>query len=445
MLNKLFFYMPVFIQNLIISIYNSWLYNQRHSGVYKERLEFYSNYRDMSNKEIENYIKHKLSSFLRYSKEKSKWYSKYNSAKNLQDFPILTKYDLMDNLSEIQTISDNQGIVSKTGGTTGASMKVVYTKEDMQERFAVLDSFRAQYGYKLGIKTAWFSGKDLVNRKDISAGRFYKDDIFNKIRFFSTFHINEDNFYHYWRALEKYGARFVVGFPSSVFEICVIAKERGLRLSNKVDVFFPTAENVLPIHRDVISEVLGCKIVDQYASSEGAPFILECKFGHKHMNLLTGVFEVVDDDLKPSSEGEMLVTSFTTHGTPLIRYKIGDRVKLAKNNSCLCGSSFPIVEELEGRTTDYILSPTYGKVNLGNISNSTKSVKGIKRFQVIQESKNNLIVNVESGPIFNEEEQKKFERALESRFGDMIIDVVKVQHIKREASGKFRIVKRLVD
>lgn len=46
-------------------------------------------------------------------------------------------------------------------------MKVVYSKENMQERFAILDHFRAKHGYELGKKTAWFSGKNLITQKDI--------------------------------------------------------------------------------------------------------------------------------------------------------------------------------------------------------------------------------------------------------------------------------------
>ena len=36
------------------------------------------------------------------------------------------------------------------------------------------------------------------------------------------------------------------------------------------------------------------------------------------------MFEVVDENMQPATEGEILVTSFITHGTPLIRYRIGD-------------------------------------------------------------------------------------------------------------------------
>src|SRR5690606_7704224 len=203
------------------------------------------------------------------------------------------------------------------------------------------------------------------------------------------------------------------GFPSSVYELCSMASARGLMLENTVKAFFPTAETLLPIHREVIGAVFGCKIADQYASSEGAPFILECEHGGLHIHPLTGIFEVVDENMQPAQEGEILVTSFTTEGTPLIRYQIGDRIKLApQEKQCLCGSCFPLVEKIEGRSTDYIQSPTHGKVNLGNISNSTKNIAGIIQFQVIQKELERVNVLVVAGPDFVAKEQSKFKKAL---------------------------------
>src|SRR5690606_35875322 len=133
---------------------------------------------------------------------------------------------------------------------------------------------------------------------------------------------------------------------------------KGLQYSGKAKDFCPTAETVLAEHRQVISEVLGCKLVDQYASSEVAPFILECSAGNLHIHPLAGIFNVVDENLNPAQASQMLVTSFTTHGTPLIRYRIGDSITLANASKlCSCGSIFPLVESIQGRTNDYILSP----------------------------------------------------------------------------------------
>lgn len=434
---------PIFFQNILVSIYNAYQYKIRHGGKYLEYRTYYSNCSTLSKNTIELEKAKRVEYFLTAATTKSKWYSKFSDYNSLSDFPVLNKTDLINNLADISTIKESDAVVSLTGGTTGASMKVLYNKENIQERHAMLDHFRSDYGYSLGKKCAWFSGKNIVTQKDIRKGVCYRDDYINKIRFFSTFHITEDNFNVYWDALCNFTPEFIVGFPSSVYEICLMAQSKGLKLNKKVTAFFPTAETVLPNHRQVISSILGCQLVDQYASSEGAPFILECKSGRLHIHPLTGIFEVVDESMQPAKEGEILVTSFTTEGTPLIRYRVGDRIKLAPDSdSCECGSHFPIVESIEGRSSDYILTPSHGKVNLGNISNATKDVQGIIKFQVIQNKLEEVEVLVLATGQYNQSQQDKFIKALAQRFGEEVyINHNVVNSILNEKSGKFRIVK----
>lgn len=433
---------PYIVQNIAITLFNTYQYKIRHGGDYLYFRNYYKTIEGLTKSELEQEISLKKINFFSYISKNSEWYKNKNFS-NLNQISVLEKQDIINYLDSISTIKESEGIVSLTGGTTGASMKVIYTKKDMQERFAILDHFRAQHGYKLGKKTAWFSGKNLITQKDLNKGICSHFDFINKIRFYSTFQINEKNFDIYWKSLNNFQPEFLVGFPSSVFEICQIAKSRGLKYNGKAKVFFPTAETVLDEHRKIIKEVLGCKLVDQYASSEGAPFILECIEGHLHIHPLTGIFEVINDHLEPVCSGQMLVTSFTTHGTPLVRYRIGDSITLADSKEkCSCGSIFPLVERIEGRTNDYILSPTYGKVNLGNISNSTKDAEGIICFQLIQNEINQIDINLVVNDKYTKIQESKFLTAFRERVGNEIhLNLNYVKNIPKEKSGKFRIVK----
>lgn len=434
---------PVWLQNSAITLYNSYQWRTRRSGKYQMWREFFAQCTSFSKAEIEQRQRKLLEDFLAFATAKSEWYSNQTASAGLESFPLLEKADIVGNLDAISTISPSAGIVSHTGGTTGASLEVRYTVEDMQQRFALLDWFRSLYGWELGKRTAWFSGKSLTRDTDIAKGIVYRDDWFNKIRFFSTFHINDRNFDHYWKALCQFQPEFLVGFPSSILEICQIAKRRGLTSPSKVTAFFPTAETVLDIHRETIGEVLGCSTHDQYASSEGAPFILECPHGRMHIHTLSGVFEIVDQALTPQPSGELLVTSFTTHGTPLIRYRVGDCITLEENGcSCECGWPFPMVKEIDGRTSDFLWSPTHGRVNLGNLSNSTKGVAGIVCFQVQQDQPSEIRVLLVADDRFDGVQEANLLQALKVRTGEqMNIVISKVPEIPRERSGKFRIIK----
>jgi len=440
--NNVFNRVPISVQNCAITLFNTRQYKIRHGGKYKKFRKYYKKVDGYSQKRLDKEFISKRDSFFSYVKKNSSWYKDYD-LKDLDSVSILEKKDIVNNFEKIKTINENDGLVNLTSGSTGASMKTVFTKTDMQERFAILDHFKSKHGFELGKKTAWFSGKNLISEEHIKNGTCSHYDFFNKIRFYSTFHINENNFEVYWNSLNKFQPEFIVGFPSSIMEICKIADSRNLRLEKKIKVFFTTSETVLSEHRDVIGKVLGCKLVDQYASSEGAPFISECEAGRMHIHPLSGIFEIVDDNMQPSEEGEILVTSFTTRGTPLIRYRIGDRIRLSSNATvCSCGSIFPLIKKIEGRAKDFIYSPEKGRINLVNIGNSAKGLKGIVCFQVIQDRESDITIKIVVTDAFNTIQEESFISAIRDRIGhNMSINIEYTDDIPREKGGKFSIVK----
>jgi phenylacetate-CoA ligase len=431
--------------SICISVFNTWQYAYRTRGQYKYFREYFDTWQYKTKEKIDLEQDSRLSEFLLHVIKKSPFYSTNQLLPNctgnhLSDFKVLDKQSLRENLKSIVTVNEIDGIVSYTGGTTGTSLKVIYAKEDLQERFASLDNFRAHYGYELGKKTAWFSGKDLINKTDIIKRRFYKDDYFNKIRFFSTFHVSESTWRDYWIALEKFKPEYIVGFPSTIYEIAYFASRENLKFNN-IKAIFPTAEKLIDEQVELIQSVFGSPVIDQYASSEGAPFIFQCEKGSKHIDPLTGVFEVVDENLTPCQSGQLLVTSFSTRGTPLVRYQIGDGITLS-DEKCTCGRNTQVVKSIDGRVNDYIYSKETGKINLGNISNITKGINGINRFQLIQNQLDNLLLLIEGDISFNDSEKEKLIDALKERVGSKInIECKTVVKIEVEKSGKFSIVK----
>src|SRR5690606_25700466 len=135
------------------------------------------------------------------------------------DLPIVNKETLRQNIDSIVVKTTEKLEKSKTGGTTGKSLEVQNFARNSQERFAFLDDFRSRFGYELGKKTAWFSGKNLLTTKDINKNRFWKTDPFHNVRYYSTFHMKKEYLKFYVEDLIKYAPEYLVGFPSTMFEI----------------------------------------------------------------------------------------------------------------------------------------------------------------------------------------------------------------------------------
>jgi phenylacetate-CoA ligase len=306
----------------------------------------------------------------------------------------------------------------------------------------MLDNFRSRFGYKLGLKTAWFSGKNILSSKDLKRNRFWKTDNYYNVRYFSTFHLKEEFIGIYAENLRKYKPEFLIGFPSSMLEIARFGLKNNIPPPENIKAIFPTAESITHETRTVLESFFKAKVYDQYASSEGAPFIYECKNQNLHLELQSGVFEVLDENDNYANIGRLVITSFTTSGTPLIRYDIGDSIELS-DGICDCGNHNPLVKEILGREDDFIFSPQNGKINLGNISNTLKDTQGIKKFQVIQNEINTILLKISiDEKLYNKKIEKILIKNWRDRIGsEMNIKIELVYKIEVERSGKYRIVK----
>ena len=409
----------------------------------------FNNNNNLSLKELREIQKIKHELLIKKSIQKSNFYKNFYSGienpeklKNLSKLPILKKDVLKANIKNIQTLKKREGIVSKTGGTTGKSMQVLFTKQDFQERFAALDNFRTSFGYKLGKKTAWFSGKEFICKKDVKNNIFWKTDYYNKVRYYSTFHIKDSYLEFYLKNIIKFKPVYISGFPSSIAALASFGQRKKIDFpKNLVEAIFTTSETLSDEMRFSIETFFKSKIYNQYSASEGAPFIFECRKGNLHLDLQSGVFEVLDNNDKPAASGRLIVTSFTSKGTPLIRYDIGDSIELS-DKKCNCGNNNPIINRILGREDDFLFSLENGKTNLVNLANAIKDVKGIVKTQFIQNDINKVNINM----VVDVNEYDNYQKSvllnnLRSRLGNKIVlEINLLENIPTAKSGKFRFI-----
>jgi phenylacetate-CoA ligase len=442
--DKLYRHSPVWFQNIIISTYGYLIFRKRYGKVYRSKFDEFRNKKNTSYaSEKENQNK-ELIEFLNFVNENSSFYRKIfsgvdiNSIRTVEDIkklPVVDKETLRANIEDVYTIAEKDAVVSFTGGTTGKALKVLFTKEDFQTRMAYLDAFK----FKLGIDPfkvtkATFSGRSLVFKKKTKV--FWRKNFIYRQRLYSTFHMNRENMPYYISDLNHYKPEVLNGFVSAIYELAEYIKRESIHLKFVPKAIFTTSETLLPVHRSLIEEVFGCKVYDQYASAEGAPFITECNAGNLHYNLDTGIIETDENDV-------MIVTSFTTRGTPLVRYNIGDRVKF-KDGNCSCGSSHPLVESIEGRKVDFLYTPSGDKISLSHLADVIKgNPNSIVKMQFVQNSRDRIeLLMVIDKRVYTAEHEEKIREEMKYRFGDdMQIDIRIVEDIPKEKSGKYALIK----
>jgi len=446
---KLYKKMPGFLKDCLVTMYDYLQYRKRHGGRYKYWYDEAVRQKKLSLNELKQLQKKKLSDFIAFAQSNSPYYKKIlpdihpqgDIFSYYETISIQSKEDVRSNINDIYTVDAGDAIISKTGGTTGKSLEVRYTHDDMQQRQATLDLFRAEHGYKLGKKVAWFSGKAILTDKDVQKKRYWRYDWLYKIRYYSTFHISPRSVKQYIDDLNRFQPEFLVGFPSSMYEIAKWGIDNNYHLHYNAKTIFPTAETIVEHEKAALKQFFGAEVRNQYASSEGAPFILECPKGNLHIDLLSGYIEVLDNNGMPAQQGDLVFTSFQTHGTPLIRYAIKDKLTLS-DRTCDCGNHNPLAESIEGRINDFIYSEERGKINLGNVSNCVKYVTGVVKFQIIQDRKDAIEVYIVKDESYGDKDEEMFRHELVERLGHHVdISFFYKDDIARESSGKYRIIK----
>lgn len=442
---RLYAMLPTWTQNIAVSAYGYVLCHRRYGKQYYEYKATLPQIYALSREQVTTLQLVSLRQLVNYAKNRSAFYSELyenidpvniKELSDIEGLPIVDKEMLRRNIEDLYTVSKGDSNEAHTGGTTGKSLVVRYTKRDGQTRMAELDYFREQFGAQHGMKRASFSGKVVVYPKDEKSGVFWRTNRALNQRFYSSFHLNMDNIDDYVDNLNRFQPEIIDGFANCIADVCRYAKAKGRRFSFQPVAIFPTSEPLYDNHRAIIREMLGTEPRDQYASSEGAPFIFECKKGNLHYAMHTGIIE-------SDENGDALVTSFTTHGTPLIRYRIGDRI-IFSNRSCDCGWDTPLVDKIEGRTNDYLVSFQRGKVYSANFSNVIKVFpNSVIQAQFVQSAIDEVIVRivVDKAKYDEESGRRIIEDEVHKRLGSNVkVGVQIVDEIPRSASGKIRFI-----
>lgn len=443
---------PIWLQNIMITAAGYRNNKIRYGKAYHEYKAFLKKFDALTIEEKLEYQRSNLVRFLEYAHNNSKFYqelykdidiTKIQSVADLKKLPIVDKEMLRSRAKDVFTIPAKGAVEGHTGGTTGKSLVVLRTPEDIMKRMAMLDHFKERVGFKhRKMRRATFNGKHIVppgQKKKI----FWRYNHACKQMIYSSFHITEKNAGHYVDSLNRFKPQALDGFFTCMIDIANYIERHGIKLEFQPVAIFPTSETLTQPGRNLLERVFKCKVYDQYASSEGAPFVTECEEQQLHVELASGVFEHFEE-----GSDEVLVTSFTTHGTPLIRYRIGDTMQFSNDSKCRCGMQSPLVKSIQGRRLDFLYTAEGAKINAGNVANLFKNMpNALIRAQTKQSRLGEIIVLLEvDHNVYKKEHDDLLREEFRHKFDSTTNVVIKhVDEIPRESSGKFRMIKNTVN
>ncbi len=303
--------------------------------------------------------------------------------------------------------------VHSSSGTTGQITVVGYTANDIDMWSDLMartlacagatadDIVQVTYGYGL------FTG---------GLGVHYGSERLGAV----TIPISGGNTKRQVQVLQDFGTTILACTPSYALLIAETAAEMGVDIHSlplKAGVFGaePWSENM----RTQVEELLGVKALDIYGLSEvlgpGVASECECQYG-LHVNEDHFLIEIVDPEtlqpLPDGETGEVVFTTLTKEGIPVIRYRTRDISRVIPGE-CSCGRTFRRMERVTGRSDDMII---VRGVNVfpSQIEQVLTGIPGVApHYQVVLRKKGSMDtveVNVEVAPDTNFDEIRELER-----------------------------------
>lgn len=366
-----------------------------------------------------------------------------DAARVLRSLPILEKSEIR--AAPNQFTSSEYGATERvalmTTGTTGSPTTFLVDRESRQRHFAYFDRLLRWAGLDSGGWHAVLMGRVLGREKQLRR-RPWRVDFANRRVYYSSYHITRDAIADYGRHLSRQNYEWIEGYPSAIANLASLARERGIHLP-RPKAIIPSSETLDSTTRKQIEDSFGRTIWEFYAAAEQAAFISQCAAGSLHINPEYSLIEFHPQGSDQDGEAlyEMVATSFQNWAMPLIRYRTGDMVTL-EQGPCLCGSAFPRVGRIVGRTSDEITLPDGRRVT--GISNVAKRLP-IQKSQMVQLGDQSLEFRVV--PIRAKWEdglEAVLQRRLHERLGDGVrVSIRLVDQIEPGPGGKFSLVKKV--
>lgn len=149
------------------------------------------------------------------------------------------------------------------------------------------------------------------------------------------------------------GARVALlhGKPSVLLELMAIDNKLGGNPRVRPAMIVCSGENLYPDDRARLERWFGGVLLNAYVASEGGLIALECE-EHAGMHVLSDHLTVEVESgtgrVRPTGEGQILISNALNWRHAFVRYRIGDRATVTYR-ACRCGHDGPTIIDLPGR------------------------------------------------------------------------------------------------
>lgn len=452
---ELYWRLPIRLQEASLAAYARQLDRLYYGGDFESWRERFQAWRLWSADEAQSWQRQRLGEILELAARRVPYYREawhgidwkaIRSTQELKALPRLEKQAIREHESGflVEGIDPRSLWMEKTSGTTGTALRIFWPKTMLPQWWALVEvMIRNAVGVTQQTPRAMMGGRAIV-RGDAHRPPYWRFNRQWRQLYLSSYHVSRESAGGYVGAIQKYGSEWITGYGSAIAALAGSALDANVPpLALRAAVV--SGDTLLPGMRASIEKFFGCRCFDSYGQCEGVAMAMECVESRMHVIPAVGIIEILREDgsaCAPGEVGEMVATGLLNDAMPLIRYRLGDYAAWSVSQQCRCGNPQPILEDIEGRVDDYLLTASGRKI--GRLAGFRGS-PAIHSAQLVQDRPSHAFLLVRPGANYSRRDADRVRGDILARAGDLDVDILEVEEIPKTARGKTILVVRLAD
>lgn len=362
---------------------------------------------------------------------------------DLRRLPTMTKQDAQEHGEAMRWAGVPGGAFKyNTGGSSGQPLIFYYGRSRQASDAAGRIRARRWWGVDVGDREVYLWGAP-VELDKTDRIKTLRDRLLNQL-VLNAFEMSPANMDAYIRAIQAYQPKCIYGYASSIALLAARARDRGVRLKLPgLKVVCTTGEPLYPYQRELIREVFDVPAANEFGSRDIGFTAHEAPGGQLLLmseSILLEVLDATGSPARPGEMGEAVITGLCSEAQPFIRYRTGDRVRMA-DGPCTGGRGLHVIAEVAGRNTDFVVRADGAIMHALALIYVLRAVEGVAEFKLIQHTPEDMEVLVVPGRGFGPDRQGQIESGIRARMGDSVrVTIRLMERIPVEASGKYRYV-----
>jgi len=324
------------------------------------------------------------------------------SVEDLRRFPLIDKKTITEAGDQLRSEAwTGRWIQMETGGSSGETLRFWSDQSRESSQLACKLRARSWWGLHAGHRETDLWGSPIESAANSGLRSFVADVMGFQI--LPAFRLNDAMMSTFRARIARGRADFLYGYASALGRYARFLEETDQSLRDLgLRAAICTAETLLPQDRALIARRIA-PVANEYGCRDGGLVAHEDPEGYLRLMHDAVHLEVVDDGgdaVVTGDEGEAVLTNLWARAFPMIRYRLGDQV--AKSSEPPPdGLPHPVLRKVVGRTTDFLIASDGARVHALGVIYILREIPGVARFRVVQEERDQIVVQVVPGPAFD--------------------------------------------